>query len=196
MFNIRRAGLKGCWAGLAGKRALIITGPLFEDIELLYPYYRLQELDFEVHIVSHPKYGFELTGKHGYKVKVDLQPNQVEPRDYDVLVLPGGKGPERARVFPEIVDIVQWFMENNKPVAAICHGPQLLISASLRNPSILKGRRVTSTPSIRDDLIAAGAEWVDEPAVVDGNLVTARLPPDIPFWMKKFIELLRSRGII
>ncbi len=175
-------------------RALIITGPEFEDIELLYPYYRLRELGYEVVIVSHPKYGFELTGKHGYKVKVDLEPGQVEPGDYDLLVLPGGKGPERVRIFQEIVDIVQWFMEHERPVAAICHGPQLLISASLRNPSILKGRRVTSTPSIRDDLIAAGAEWVDEPAVIDGNLVTARLPPDIPQWMSKFVDLIKKRG--
>jgi protease I len=172
------------------RRVLIITGPEFEDIELLYPYYRLMEAGFRVDIVSHPKYGFELTGKHGYKVKIDLTPEQVVPEHYDALILPGGKGPERVRIFKEIVNIVEWFLENNKPVAAICHGPQLLISASLRNPSLLRGRRVTSTPSIRDDLLAAGAEWIDAPVVVDGRLVTARLPPDIPAWMREFTRIL------
>ena len=174
------------------RKALIITGPGFEDIELLYPLYRLREAGYEVDIVSHPRYGFELTGKHGYTIKINLQPSQVVPEYYDALVLPGGKGPERVRIFPEIVDIVQWFMEHDKPVAAICHGPQLLISASLRNPTILRGRKVTSTLSIRDDLIAAGAEWVDEPVVVDGHLVTSRLPNDIPFWMREFMKLLES----
>ncbi len=173
-------------------KALIITGPLFEDIELLYPYYRLQEAGYEVDVLSHPRYGDTLQGKHGYTIKVTKRPGEVNPEEYHALVLPGGKGPERVRIFPEIVDIVQYFMENNKPVAAICHGPQLLISASLRNPGILRGRKVTSTPSIRDDLLAAGAIWIDKPVVVDGNLVTSRLPPDIPLWMREYMKLLEK----
>lgn len=175
------------------RRVLIITGPLFEDIELLYPYYRMQELGYQVDVLSHPKYGETLQGKHGYTIRVDKYPGDIDPSEYDALILPGGKGPERARVFPEIVDIVRFFMEAGKPVAAICHGPQLLISASLKNPDILRGRRVTSTPSIRDDLLAAGAIWLDKPVVVDGNLVTARLPPDIPLWMREYVKLLTER---
>ena len=172
------------------RKALILAGPEFEDLELLYPMYRLMEEGFQVEVTSHPRYGDTLKGKHGYTVRVTVKPSDVRVEDYAVLVLPGGRGPERIRVFPEIVGIVREFLETGKPVAAICHGPQLLISASIGKPELLKGRRVTSVPTIKDDLIAAGAEWIDSPVVVDGNLVTARIPPDLPHWMKTLIEKL------
>lgn len=172
------------------RRVLIIAGPEFEDVELLYPYYRLLEEGFQVDVMGHPRYGDTLRGKHGYTARVTVGPGDVSVGDYEALVLPGGRGPERIRVFPEIVNTVRGFLDAGKPVAAICHGPQLLISASIGKPELLRGRRVTSVPTIKDDLIAAGAEWVDQPVVVDGNLVTARIPPDMPQWMKAFLEKL------
>ncbi len=174
------------------EKILIIAGPEFEDVELLYPYYRLLEEGFKVDVMSHPRYGDTLKGKHGYSVRISVKPGDARVEDYKALVLPGGRGPERIRVFPEIVGMVREFVESGKPVAAICHGPQLLVSASIGRPELLRGRRVTSVPTIKDDLLAAGAEWVDQPVVVDGNLVTARIPPDIPQWMKAFLEKLRQ----
>ena len=170
-------------------RALIITGDGFEDIELLYPYYRLVEAGFEV-VIAAPRKG-KVVGKHGYEVEAHASLDEVDPEGFDVLVLPGGRGPERVRVHPRAGEIVAHFMDEGKPVAAICHGPQLLITARR-----VSGRRLTSYWGIRDDLVVAGAEWVDEPVVVDGNLVTSRYPPDIPFWMREFFKLLERRGLL
>ncbi len=170
-------------------RALILVGPEFEDIEALYPYYRLLEAGFETLFAS--KESGELKGKHGYVVNVHLKFNDVDPEEFDVLVLPGGRGPERIRTDKKAVDIVAHFMEKNKPVAAICHGPQLLISAKK-----VRGRRLTSYWGIKDDIEAAGGIWVDEPVVVDGNLVTSRYPGDIHFWMREFFKLLERRGLL
>ncbi len=177
-----------------GRKALIIAGPDFEDIELLYPLYRLQEEGFQVDVVSSSRFGTEISGKRGYRIKLTRRPGDVLVEEYDVLVLPGGKGPEYVRVDNEIVDLVIKFIEASKVVAAICHGPQLLISACVRRPGLLKGKKVTSVLTIKDDLIGAGFEWVDEPVVVDGNLVTSRIPPDIPAWSKKLMEALRERS--
>lgn len=165
-------------------KALIITAEGFEDIELLYPYYRLQEAGYETHIAA--PLGKSVRGKMGYQVDPTLSLKEVDPQDYDVLVLPGGRGPERVRLYcrEEAKRIVSSFIENGKPVAAICHGPQLLLTAGK-----VVGRRLTSYPGIRDDLEAAGANWVDEPVVVDDNLVTSRVPSDIPLWMREFIRI-------
>jgi protease I len=164
--------------------ALILTAEGFEDIEVLYPYYRLQEAGYITHIATPG--GKSVTGKHGHRVDATLPLKNVNPEEYDILVLPGGRGPERIRLYcrEEARRIVASFMDAGKPVAAICHGPQLLITAGKA-----KGRRLTSYPGIRDDLEAAGAEWVDEPVIVDGNLVTSRVPPDIPLWMREFLRV-------
>ncbi len=170
-------------------RALVISADGFEDVELFYPYYRLLEAGFEVHIAS-MKEG-EITGKHGYKVKVDKTFSSIVPKDYDVLVIPGGRAPERVRLDGDALRIVKSFVEDNKPIAVICHGPQILISAG-----VVKGRKLTSYWGVKDDVIAAGGEWRDEPVVIDGNLVSARYPPDIPFWMREFMKLLEARGLL
>ncbi len=167
-------------------RILIVTAPGYEDIELLYPYYRLVEEGFEV-VIAAPEKG-RIRGKLGYEVEAHLSFDDVKPEEFDALVLPGGRGPERARLHPKAKDIVRHFVDAGKPIAAMCHGPQLLISARA-----VEGRRLTSFPGIRDDIEVAGGTWVNEPVVVDGNLVTARIPPDIPFWMREFIRILRER---
>ncbi|MEB3787494.1 MAG: type 1 glutamine amidotransferase [Desulfurococcales archaeon] len=170
-------------------RALILTGEGFEDIEVLYPYYRLLEAGFETHIAIPG--GGEATGKRGYRVKADLATADVNPGDYDVLVIPGGRAPERIRLDSDVLRITREFFQAGKPVAVICHGPQVLISAG-----VVKGRKLTSYWGVKDDIIAAGGEWLDQPVVVDGNLVSARYPPDIPFWMREFFKLLERRGLL
>lgn len=166
------------------KKILLITGEDFEDLEVFYPLYRLKEEGFTVVVAS---YKDKLTGKHGYSLKVDKTFSEIDPSEFDALVLPGGRAPERIRFYEEAIDIVKHFVLENKPIAAICHGPQLLISAQA-----VKGKKMTSYYGIKDDLLAAGAEWINSDVVVDGNLVTSRHPNDLPGWMKKFIELLRQ----
>ncbi len=167
------------------RKILIIIGPEFEDLEFFYPYYRLVEEGYQVEVAGPSNEPVQ--GKRGYRVKPDYEFSRVNPREYDGLVIPGGRGPERIRNNDYVRNIAKSFIEENKPVAAICHGPQILISAG-----VLRGRRVTSYWGIKDDVVNAGAEWVDEPVVVDNNLVTARVPDDMPPWMKKFIEILES----
>ncbi len=167
------------------KRVLIITGPFFEDIEVQYPYYRLKEDGYDV-VIAAPERG-RLEGKHGYVIKADISFDEVNPEEYDALVIPGGRAPEKVRLYDSVKSIVKHFFEKNKPVATICHGPQVLISAG-----IINGRKGTSYAGIRDDLIASGVEYVDEPVVVDENWVSSRHPGDLHVWMKKFIKLLEA----
>lgn len=155
----------------------------FEDVELIYPLHRLKEENHEVFVASFKR--GTITGKHGYTVAVDLGFEEVDPDGFDALVLPGGRAPERVRLNEKAVTIAKKMFEDGKPVASICHGPQILISAN-----VLKGRRGTSYPGIKDDLINAGVEWVDEPVVVDGNWVSSRHPGDLYAWMREFVRLL------
>jgi protease I len=164
-------------------KALIISADHFEDSELLVPYYRLQEASVEV-VVASLKRG-TITGKQGYEVAVDKTIAEVNPDDYAILVLPGGKAPAVVRKEAKALEIARSFFERNKPVAAICHGPQILISAGL-----LKGRRATCYKSVADELKEAGALYEDREVVVDGNLVTSRQPPDLPAFMRETMKLL------
>lgn len=166
-------------------KALIITDTEGEDIEVLYPYYRLQEEKIEVHVASSKK--GPVTLKHGYIINADLSFEETDPEKFDILIIPGGKGPEKVRLNKHAVEFTRNFFNKNKPVAAICHGPQVLISANL-----LKGRTVTSWMGIRDDVVAAGGSYRDEPVVRDGNLVTSRMPSDLPAWMNEFIAGLKT----
>lgn len=164
-------------------KALIMSADNFEDSELLVPYYRLQEAGVEVTMVS-LKSGV-ITGKHGYEVAVDKIPDEVNPDDYAILVLPGGKAPEAVRKEPKALEIARSFFTHSKPVAAICHGPQILISAGL-----LKGRRATCYMSVADELKKAGALYEDREVVVDANLITSRQPADLPAFMRETMKLL------
>lgn len=164
-------------------KALIISADNFEDSELLVPYYRLKEADMEVDIASMGKGGIK--GKHGYEVAVDKTLDEVDPDDYDLLVLPGGKAPETVRKAPKALEIARDFFKKNKPVAAICHGPQTLISAGL-----LKGRHATCYKSVAQEMKDAGAIYEDKEVLVDGNLVTSRQPSDLPAFMRETMKKL------
>ena len=165
-------------------KVLFLTANEFEDVELIYPYHRLKEEGHEVYIASFER--VTITGKHGYSVKVDLTFDKVNPEEFDALVLPGGRAPERVRLNEKAVSIARKMFSEGKPVASICHGPQILISAG-----VLRGRKGTSYPGIKDDMINAGVEWVDAEVVVDGNWVSSRVPADLYAWMREFVKLLK-----
>jgi protease I len=165
--------------------ALIISADNFEDSELLVPYYRLKESGIKV-VVSSLNRG-TIKGKHGYEVTVDKTLDEVNPDDYAILVLPGGAAPAVVRKEPKALEIARNFFSRSKPVVAICHGPQILISADL-----LQGRRATCYRSVIDELKEAGALYEDLEVVVDVNLVTSRQPADLPAFMR---ETMRQLGM-
>lgn len=164
-------------------KVLIMSADGFEDSELLYPYYRLQEAGVQVEIAT-PNRG-TIQGKHGYVVTSDLILENVKPEEYAAVVIPGGKAPEEVRLSAAALVIVKHCMQKRKPIAAICHGPQVLISAGL-----LEGKNATCWQGIRDDLIAAGAQYADKEVVVDGNLITSRKPGDIPAFCRELMKLV------
>ena len=166
-------------------KALLLSADDFEDLELLYPYYRLKEDGWDVTVASHEE--GTIRGKHGYPVHVDAKYSDIDPKGYDLLVLPGGRAPEKVRLHKEAIDIVKSFFRDDKYVAAICHGPQILASADE-----LKGRKVTSWKGVKDDIYHAGANYVDAEVVVDGKLVTSRMPDDLPAFMREINKLTRE----
>jgi protease I len=168
---------------IADARILMIATDGYEDSELLEPRRILKEHGAKV-ILASLEMG-EIEGDKEAKVAVDRLIGEVDAADYDALVLPGGtKNPDKLRMNETVVATIRAFAEAGKPVAAICHGPWLLIEAD-----VVRGRRVTSWPSIRTDLRNAGAEVVDEEAVTDGNIVTSRKPEDIPAFTEALIAL-------
>lgn len=127
-----------------------------------------------------------IKGKHGYEIEADIAFKDVNPADYDILVISGGKGPEKIRLDKDALEIARHFFKENKPVAAICHGPQVLVSAG-----VIKGRKATCWIGIRDDLIAAGALYKDNEVVVDGNFISSRSPADLYAFGREMIKLLK-----
>ncbi|MCL5423145.1 MAG: type 1 glutamine amidotransferase [Nitrospirae bacterium] len=168
-------------------KALIVSADNFEDTELLVPYYRLKEEGIGVDIASLKK--GKIKGKHGYEVAVDKALKEVNPNEYDLLFLPGGRAPETVRKEKKACPIAKSFFKKNKPVAAICHGPQTLISAGL-----LKGRHATCYKSVAPELKEAGAFHEDKEVVVDGNLVTSRQPSDLPAFLREVMKMIRGEG--
>lgn len=164
-------------------KALILSADNFEDSELLVPLYRLQEAGYTVEVAATAR--GSIVGKHGYSVPVDKTFAEVDAAAYVVLILPGGKAPAAIRHEPKVQAIAKAFMAADKPVAAICHGPQILISAGL-----LVGRRATCYRSVTEELQAAGARYEDREVVVDGRLVTSRQPGDLPAFMREVMRLL------
>ncbi|MGB5235444.1 MAG: type 1 glutamine amidotransferase domain-containing protein [Candidatus Macondimonas sp.] len=164
-------------------KALIVSADRFEDLELLVPSYRLREAGIDVDIAS-PKPG-KIVGKHGYEVDANKALADINPDEYALLVLPGGWAPAAVRKEKAALDIARAFFTRNKPVAAICHGPQTLISAGL-----MQGRHATCYRTVAEELKAAGAHYEDEEVVVDGNLVTSRQPSDLPAFLREMMRLL------
>ena len=164
-------------------KALILSANNFEDSELLVPLYRLQEAGYGVDVAAGEP--GSIFGKHGYEVRVDKTFADVDPADYAVLILPGGKAPAAIRDEATVQAIARAFFDADKPVGAICHGPQILVSAGLLN-----GRRAACYRTVADELRAAGAEYEDREVVVDGRLVTARQPSDLPAFMRELVRLL------
>jgi protease I len=168
-------------------KVLLISADNFEDVELLAPYYRLKEEGIEIDIASMRR--GSIKGKHGYEVEVTKTLDEVSPDDYDLLLLPGGKAPETVRKQPKALEIARFFFTKNKPVAAICHGPQTLISAGL-----LKGRHATCYRSVAREMKGAGVLYEDSEVVVDGNLVTSRQPSDLPAFLRETMKMLKNAG--
>jgi protease I len=166
-------------------KALILTADGVEDSEFLYPYYRLREEGIDVDVATPD--GKAATGKHGYPVPANMKISDARSADYDMLVLPGGLGPEKVRVIDNAVRIAREMMAAGKVVASICHGIQTLISAD-----VLKGRRATCWAGVRDDLKAAGADYSDQEVVVDGTLITSRAPHDLPAFMRETLNAVAA----
>jgi protease I len=172
---------------LDGKRIAILAEEDFEDSELIEPLRSMKKAGAKVVIVgSGSKETYH--GKRGNTtIRIDTTADKVKAEDFDAIIIPGGYAPDKMRLHQSMVELVRKAHELGKVVAAICHGPQLLISADT-----VRGRRVTSWPSLAVDLENAGAEWVDEPVVQDGNLITSRKPADLPRFNKAIIEALRD----
>jgi protease I len=166
------------------KKILMISADNFEDLELKVPYYRLKEEGHEVTLASVRK--GTITGKHGYTAEAEAAVGDVTPADFDALIIPGGKAPGILRKDEDVLDAARHFVDGGKPVAAICHGPQVLISAGL-----MEGRRATCYKSVKDEMKDAGADYADREVVVDGTLVTSRQPEDLPAFMREFMKQIR-----
>lgn len=167
------------------KKIAMLIENMFDDRELIYPYIRLQEEGYEVHLIGSAK-DTVYTGKEGVTQKSTHASSDVSADDYDALVIPGGFSPDYMRRNPATVEFVRAMVAADKVVAAICHAPWMLASADA-----IRGKKVTSFFSIKDDLIHAGANWVDEEVVVDGKIITSRNPKDLPVFLKTIIKQLQ-----
>jgi protease I len=166
-------------------RVLILGADDFEDMELLYPLFRLREEEMAVTLATLG--GRPVTGKKGHgPVDADAATDDVRADDFDALVIPGGYAPDKLRRDDHVLDLVRAFDRDGKAIAFICHAGWVPISAG-----IAKGRRATSVRAIRDDMVNAGVDWVDEATVVDGNLISARTPADLGPWMRALLAALR-----
>ena len=175
---------------LQGMKIAALMTEGFEQVEFTKPKQALEDAGATVHLIS-PKSG-EIKGwdetEWGDSFAVDLTLNDAKADDYDALLLPGGvMNPDKLRTEDKAVEFIQSFFDDQKPVAAICHAPTVLIEAD-----VVQGKQMTSFPSIQTDLRNAGANWVDQQVVTDGNLVTSRKPDDIPAFNKAFIDLIKA----
>ncbi|MFC7371120.1 type 1 glutamine amidotransferase domain-containing protein [Fictibacillus iocasae] len=172
---------------LKGKKVLSLVHHDCEDLELWYPVLRLREEGAVVDLVGE-KAGETYIGKYGVPAESDYAFGDVKAEDYDAILVPGGWAPDKLRRFPEVLEMVRHMEAEKKPIGQICHAGWVLISAK-----VLEGKKVTSTPGIRDDMENAGAEWLDEAVVVDGHLVSSRRPPDLPDYMRAFVDVLAGK---
>jgi protease I len=169
-------------------KVAIFTEDLYEDVEFWYPYYRLKEAGHRpVVIGSGKKSAFK--GKHGIENKADLAIRDARSEDFDAVIVPGGYAPDRMRQEPRFAELVKLLHDEGKLVASICHGPWILASAG-----ILKGKKVTCWPTLKDDLMNAGARYMDQEVMIDGNIITSRCPDDLPAFMTEVLRHLGPNG--
>lgn len=166
---------------LKGKKSVIFVEEQFNDQEFWYPYYRLLEAGSDVVVCGSGRTSV-FTGKAGTQTKADTDASSLDAKNYDILIIPGGFAPDFMRRNGDMVNFVYEMNLKNKIIASICHGGWMLVSAK-----ILKGRKATSFFAIKDDMINAGADWVDEEVCEDKNLITSRTPDDLPAFMRKII---------
>jgi protease I len=170
--------------GLSGKKVMILVERDYQDLEVWYPLLRLTEEGAEVLVVGSGS-SASYVGKYGYPIDAGAAAGEVNADDFDAVVVPGGWAPDYLRRYPAVVRLVREAFDRGKVIASICHGGSLLVSSG-----IVKGKRLTSFMAIKDDLVAAGAEYVDEEVVRDGNLITSRKPGDLPAFCKEIIAAL------
>jgi protease I len=166
-------------------KALIFVADGVEDLEFFYPYYRLKEQGINVDVAG--VHRGMVTGKHGYQIGTNAPLSAAQTEDYDILILPGGKAPEELRNHPAVTETVKKMLDDGKIVAAICHAGQILVSAD-----VLHGRTATCFKGIKDDIIAAGANYLDQSVVVDGNLITSRQPDDLPDFCREIFNAISA----
>ncbi len=171
---------------LKGRKVIILVEKMYNDREFWYPYYRLKEAGAEVRVVA-PEAGVTYAGSAGIEIQSDAAAGHTDPAEYDGLVIPGGYAPDHMRRDPAMVDLVRQMADGGKVVAAICHAGWMLVSAD-----VLRGRKATAFFAIRDDIVNAGAEWMDQEVVADGNLVTSRKPDDLPAFLTAIIAALKD----
>lgn len=169
---------------VAGKRVAVLCEQMYQEMELWYPVYRLREAGAEVRIVG-PKADTEYKSKAGYPVKSDTAADAVRGADFDAVIVPGGWAPDYMRRHKAMVALVRDAAAAGKVVAAICHAGWMLASAG-----VLRGRKATCFFAIADDIRNAGAEYVDQEVVVDGNLITSRVPDDLPAFLRAILAAL------
>ena len=170
---------------LTGRRIAILLEDMYEDPEYWYPYYRFLEAGAKVNSIAPETKVY--TSKYGYPATADLTAKDAQISDFDAVVVPGGYSPDRMRRSPEMINIVRDAFRLGKVVAAICHGPWMLASAGA-----LKGKKATCFFSIKDDIIHSGAEYLDEPVIRDGNVITSRVPGDLPHFCQEIIKALAT----
>ncbi len=171
----------------AVRSVLVITADNVEDLEFFYPYYRFVEEGFNVDVAT-PK-GGDFKGKMGYGLPGTWKMSDVNFADYDLLYIPGGKAPAELKKSKETLALVKKFAERGKPIAALCHGPQVLAAADL-----IRDKSIAGWPEIQDEIEKAGAVYTDEKTVVDGQFITARWPADLPSFMKNVLEIVEQQN--
>jgi len=174
----------------AQTKILMFVDDLYEDLELWYPKLRLIEEGMAV-LVAGPEGNKIYKGKNGYPCRSDISYNDADEGDFDGLVIPGGFAPDKLRRDPTVLQLTKQFNDSGKLVAHICHGGWIPISAK-----IMLGYKCTSTPGIKDDIENAGAIWIDEPVVIDRNMVSSRQPDDLPFFCKGILAVVASQNLI
>ena len=167
------------------KKIAVLVEDMYQDLEVWYPYLRLKEAGYDVFAVGTGR-SKVYKSKHGYEMPQELAVKEAAEKDFDAVIIPGGYAPDILRRYPEVNHFVKTLWTKGKVVASICHGGWVLASAD-----ILKGRKVTSFSAIKDYMVHAGAKFVDEEVVVDGNLITSRKPEDLPAFMKAVLKALQ-----